>query len=341
MTHSLSKTNLTVLIGAPVLIIGFLFLLMKSSVFLNSSHELSIAITLDLILSIPVIYFLTIRKTSIPNISTISVFVASLFVAGFILPEEHQSFLKTVKFWAIPIIEFAVVGFVVISAKRTISGYRAQKDSSTDFYDAIKLTCRNIFPGRVAALISTEIAVIYYSLFSGKAKDLAQYEFSYTQKNGIKSVIGVAIFLILIEAFAAHILIQIWSETAAFILTALSFYTCLQFLALMKSLDHRPVTISKSDQDLKLRYGFFSETTISFDQIEEIIATKKSLPEDKSIIQFSPLGHLDSHNLIIHLKDEHTLFKMYGIQKTYTSIAIYVDEREEFIRAMEQVKSLN
>jgi len=55
------------------------------------------------------------------------------------------------------------------------------------------------------------------------------------------------------------------------------------------------------------------------------------LPQDKSVVLLSPLDLLDSHNMIIDLKKEHTLHRIYGLTKRYSSIAIFVDKKEEFL----------
>jgi hypothetical protein len=42
--------------------------------------------------------------------------------------------------------------------------------------------------------------------------------------------------------------------------------------------------------------------------------------------QLSPLGELESHNLIISVKEEVILKGLYGIKRPFTRIALYADE---------------
>ena len=98
----------------------------------------------------------------------------------------------------------------------------------------------------------------------------------------------------------------------------------------------RPIFVDIAGGKLFLRYGFFSETTILLKDIEALELNTKPLPVDKSIVQFSPLGHLDKHNIILHLSSKNSLQRIYGIQNSYTSIAIYVDEKEKFVETIRQ-----
>lgn len=59
------------------------------------------------------------------------------------------------------------------------------------------------------------------------------------------------------------------------------------------------------------------------------------MPDDKSIATFSPLGFLDTHNIILRLKREHTLEGIYGIQKQYKALAIYIDKKDDFVEVIQ------
>ena len=323
----------TALFSIPFLLIASLVLLSQSALFLSNPEILSHAITLDLILTVPFVYFLIIRKKDTPKITIASMFVLGIVIAGLIIPTQNQFVLQQVKTFVFPV----VVVFLVFKTHQTRQHFKLQKKNNPDFYTALKISCKAILPERVGALLATEIAVIYYSFFSWKQRDLAANEFSYYKKSGIQLLVSTFIFLIFIETFAMHLMLQLWNHTVAWILTALSLYTCLQFFALIRSMSKRPVFIDVTNRKLFLRYGFFSEATIPFDDIQQIEANTRPLPTDKSILQFSPLGQLDKHNIILHLKSENTLQRIYGMKNQFTSLAIYIDEREQFINNIESV----
>jgi len=149
-----------------------------------------------------------------------------------------------------------------------------------------------------------------------------------SKKNGIKSVIVIFMFIIAIETLAVHLLIEQWSNKAAWILSFVSLYTCLQIWALIKSMDRRPSFIDYENRLLTLRYGFFNVT---------VIADKRTLPNDKSIIQFSPLGMIDTHNLVLSLHENHIIDSVYGFTKEYKKLAILIDEKERFIKEIQSI----
>ena len=320
-----------IVFGLPLLLLAFLIILVSSSVFQANPTGLSIGITLDFIITIPLVYFLLIRKKEIPEITVVSVFVLCVLVASAVLPMEHQYLLTQIKTIAIPLVELGVIAFVLIKARRIIGDFKKKKNQKIDFFDALKITCSAALPNRIGKILATEIAVVYYAFnFLGK-KEIAENEFTYFEKSGIKATVWVFIMLIFVETGVTHLLVERWNSTVAWVLAFLSLYTCLQVFALLRSMDHRLISINKEERLLSLKYGFFNQTTIKIDEIEQVEINKRSLPEDKSIVQFSPLGMLDTHNVIIRLKSEHVLNRIYGLEKKYTAIAIYVDEKEKFI----------
>ena len=79
------------------------------------------------------------------------------------------------------------------------------------------------------------------------------------------------------------------------------------------------------------------QTVIPFDCIQKIEKSKKSLSNDKSNVCLSMFDIIDPHNVTIYLKEERTLNKIYGIEKKYRSISLYLDESEMFTNKIEQI----
>ena len=277
------------------------------------------------------VYFLLIRKKEIPKITVASVFVICVLVASAVLPMEHQHLLTQIKTIAIPLVEIGIIAFVSIKARRIIKSLKKNKNQHVDFFDALLIVCSTALPNRIGKVLATEIAVVYYTFSFSNKKTITDNEFTYFKKSGIKTTVWVFIFLIFVETGVTHLLVERWNATVAWVLTFLSLYACLQVFALLRSMDRRLIFINKEEEVLNLKYGFFNQTVIPFDQIENVEINRRSLPADNSVVQFSPLGLLDTHNLIIRLKNEHVLNRIYGIEKKYEAVAIYVDEKEKFV----------
>ena len=87
----------SVAFGIPLMLILSVIVLAKSSVFQLHPKELSMGITFDLVFVIPTIYFLLIRKSKIPQITTAPIFIAGIVIASFIIPNDYQFYLSGVK----------------------------------------------------------------------------------------------------------------------------------------------------------------------------------------------------------------------------------------------------
>lgn len=336
MKIALSKNANSITFGLPFLLILALVALVKSPWFQLYPKELSIGITLDLVLTIPIIYFLLIRKKEIPKITVISSFILGLVIASFLIPEEQQFALNQVKTFVLPFVEIGVMIFVISTARKTIKEYKTQKGKTLDFYTAIINACKEIIPLKIAPFLATEIAVIYYSFFDWKTAKLAQNEYSYAKKSGIIAILYTFIFIIFIETFAIHLLVERWNVTFAWVLSILSVYSSFQIFALSRSMSKRPVIMDFEAGELVLRYGIFGESIIKLEDISAIELNSKLLDDkDKTLVTLSPLGALSSHNIILHLKNENTLHGFYGIQKQFKSIALYIDEKDKFCQEIE------
>ena len=205
------------------------------------------------------------------------------------------------------------------------------KDEKIEWYDAISSACQQVFPGRVGKIFATEISVIYYSFFSWKKESVGKTDFTYFKTNGVTYTIGAFVFLIIIETLTVHMLLEMWSARAAWILTFLSLYTCLQVVALLRSMDKRLISVDHGSSILIMRYGFFNQTKIPFSAVVSIEENRRALPEDGRISRLSPLGMLDPHNLILTLSKECEMEKIYGFRERFDKVAFYIDNKEDFV----------
>lgn len=327
-------------IAIPILLGISLILLMKSSFFMQNPSTLSTAITIDFLVTIPLIYFLIIRKRAIPKITVLTTFVLGIVILSFVLPEEHQSLLSMVKTYFLPILELGVASFIIYKVRSLRKAYKSQQKSE-DFYTTLLIAANEVLPKKLASVLVTEISVVYYGFIHWKKKKLKENEFSYHKNSTVNSIVIGFLMIILIETFALHFLLLKWSTVAAWILTGLSIYTALQFFALARSISKRPIKVDLDTNELILRFGFFSEWSVSLENLKEVEVSSRDLPEDKSIVPFSPLGGLVEHNVILHFKEEQTFSGFYGLKKRAESMAIYIDEKGTFKRMIdEQIKSL-
>ena len=324
--------------GIPLGLLAILIFLIKSS-FMKGNDTLSLAITADLLLTVPLVYFLLIRKSQIPKTTVIPVMVIGLLIGSYFLPKESQTYLELFKNWALPVIELSILTFVIIKVRSAIRKYKGLKGSTPDFFNALKSTCYEILPKKLVLPFATEVAVFYYGFINWKTRAVRENEYTYHKKSGTPSLFYAFILIIGVETIAIHFLLTRWSLIAAWILTALSIYTVIQVFGFAKSLTQRPISINQ--ESLTLKYGILNEVEIPFSDIDKIELSRKSLAKDKLTKTLSPLGELESHNVIIHLKKENELVGLYGMKKKFNVLGLHIDEPKEFNGKMENALQSN
>lgn len=314
--------------GIPILIIGLMITLAKSSIFTTNPDTLSIGITFDLLLTVPIIYFLSIRKTSIPKTTVLPFLIIGIIVCSSILPTENQYYLNLFKTWVLPILELMILSFVIFNVRKALKKYRKKKTESIDFFTTLKSTCYEILPKGFVIPVVTEIAVFYYGFIHWKKRKLKDNEFTYHKDSGTVPLLIAIIFIVAIETITFHILLAKWNVTVAWILTFLSIYSGIQIFGFLKSMFNRPIAIE--NDKLFLRYGIMNETTIDLANIDSIEITSKDIELNKETRKLSFLGELESHNTVIRLKEENTLIGLYGIKRKYKNLALHIDKKNEF-----------
>ena len=339
MTESIKRIRLILFLFIPFLLFVSIVFYTQTSHYFQYSDVISSWIILDLLLTIPFVYFLVIRKTKIPNTSVISMVFLGLILGYYILPVEQHTYLDLFKKFGLPVIEISVLVFVLIKVRKAIRTFNANSKDESDFYNILQKTCREIIPGRMSSFIVSEISVIYYSFLNWKKPILKESEFTYHKKSGTPALFGALIFIVLVETISVHIILLQWSHLAAFILSILSIYTGLQLLGFGRSLSKRPISISNGN--LILRYGILNEATIRIDEIESIVLSRKTLKYDDEIQKFSILGDLETHNVVIKCNKLQKMEGVYGITKTFSTLTFFVDEKDRFKNMIEQSMQKN
>jgi len=328
MNKTLNLQKTLIIFGVPLTIIGLMIAISKSPIFSTNASILSTGITFDLLLIVPLIYFLLIRKTSIPKTTVVPFFIIGILTCSLILPLENQYYLNLFKTWVLPIVQLSILSFVFFKIRKVVKHYKQNKTESFDFFTTLKNTCHEILPKGVVIPLATEIAVFYYGFIHWKKRKLKENEFTYHKDSGTVSLLIVIIFIVAIETVVLHIHLQKWNVTIAWILTLLSIYFGIQLLGFLKSMFKRPIAIENNK--LFLRYGIMNETTIDIANIDSIEISSKDIKLNKETRKLSFLGELESHNIVIRLKKENILVGLYGVKRKYKNLALYIDKKNEF-----------
>lgn len=324
----LSVSQLVFRFSIPLSMLAVLVALMNSS-WLSTHDELPLAITIDLMLVVPLVYFLLIRKTAIPNATVLPVIIIGLLLGSFFLPSEHQHYLKLFRNWVLPVIELIVLSLVFFKVRKAVLTFKQLSGYSPDFFTTLRNTCKQMLPKALVTPMVMEISVFYYGLVNWKKPALPENAYTYHKKSGTIALMLAILFILLVETVVVHLLLVRWSDTGAMVFSGLSLYSGLQLFGFMKSLSKRPIILHH--ERVQLRYGIMAETAISLNEIEQIEKCSKDLEEGSDTLKLSPLGNLEMHNVVIHCKNPQTRLGLYGMKKKYTTLALHVDDRDGFV----------
>ncbi len=302
---------------------------------IGASTDVYFGVVLDLVITIPILYTLTIWKTKIPKITIVYVIILGLLLGSYIIPDEHQLLLSQVKYFLIPLLELSVFALVVYKFTALRSSFK--KSNELDFFDKLNIACHDIFPNKIGNLLATEIAVMYYLFNTSFYKNYSENEFTYHAKSGIRSVLIVLVFLLIIETLALHLLVAHWSDKVAWVLSILGIYAMFQIASILRSMTQRPIFINYDSNEVILRYGFVCQTRIALTEIIKVEKYNRRNEKEDGHICLSLFEMFDTNNLTIQLKKENTLHKIYGIRKKYKLISFYVDDKELFLDRLEKL----
>lgn len=310
----------------PVLMLFSVVLLLRfPSWFAGSETTIYRALIADLTFSIPLVYFLIIRKREIPNITTVPVFVLGVVTASFLVPEHHQNSLDLIKDWVFPLVELSVFSFLVYKVVSLKKAFNRNKNGHFDFMEVFHGAAKEVLPAKVAGVFTTEASMFYYALFTWKKTAPTDGSYTYHKNSGVQALLAALLMAVVVETLAIHFIVAQWSHTVAWVLTLLSVYTGLQVFAYIKSIPRRPIVLT--DGKLTLRNGLLGSCDIPVEAIDKIEVFSGDLPEAYEKVKKMSAFY---QNVVLHLKQPVEINGLYGVRKKADVLAFYIDETASF-----------
>jgi hypothetical protein len=308
--------------GAALAIIAAV--MVRTQAFAAHPDILAWAFTFDLTISLPLLWWLfAVRSGRAGAVTLVPIFLIGLGLATRIIPTAQHSFVDQLRFVAAPL-DLVTIALVVrrVARIRRIEG-------GGDRVDRIERACAELFGnGRAARAVAFEIATIDYA-FLGWRKP-APRGFTVHQRSSWGTIVGVFVFLIAIESVCAHLVIQMWSVKAAWIVTALDIYGVLWLLGDYHALRLRPTRID--GDTLHLSYGLRWRAEIPLDAVASVEAVRmESDWKRKSVLK---MAILDDPRLLVRFKTPQTAHGLAGLTRTIEAVAILADDDDGFAAAM-------
>ncbi len=294
---------------------------------------LAAALTLDLTVLVPLLYYgLMVRRKGWPLISVAPVFLLSLAAASFIVPAQHQGLLDILKYLVAPA-ELLLLGYLGLTVVR--AAQRFQDHTANDVIERLRESLYDVLKARLAVdLITSEIGLFYYALFSWRARPLdpaKQIAFSYHKKIGYGPVVAGILVAMLIEVIAVHALLWMWNPALAWVATALGVYGFVWLLGDWRAVQLRPISVEKDA--LVVRIGLRWTARVPFAAIASVRPVEGKPPARKTPGYLEAIL-LGKPHYVIALNEPIVAQGLYGMRKTITTLGLAVDDAEAFETAL-------
>ena len=332
MTNTISnKIWVYSFIGISALIIVTEYFVVHSSKFILHQDLISLAVTIDLAIIIPTIYYFLIpRKLNISPITVLIVFFLCTVVAAILIPARDHKYLNEIKYLLL-FTELATTLYTIVKLREIIKEYKFQSLERSDFVYNLTIAMKKVMGNfKIWSILIGEINTFRYGLFFwlGKKEIKKGQKFFTTHKNsGYTAIWAIIFFVMLIETTGMHFLVRNWSPGLDVIITILSIYTIIFFISDLASIIKRPVVFY--DNKLFFRIGTRWNAVITPEIIQSVESIRNfDKHKNKNILNCALAG---DPNIKITLGKPITFKSFYGIKKSSEKFVFNIDSEKEFI----------
>ena len=317
-------------IGISALIIVSEYLIVHSSKFLLHPDIIYLAVTIDLTIIIPTIYYFLIpRKLNISSTTVLIVFFFCTIVAVILIPARDHKYLDEIKYLLI-FTELATILYTIVKLRKIIKEYKFQSQRRSDFVYNLTIAMEKVMGNfKIWSILIGEINTFRYGLFFwlGKKEIKKGQKFFTTHKNsGYVAIWTIIFFVTLIETTGLHLLISNWSPEAALVITVLGIYGIIFFISDLASIIKRPVVFY--DNKLFFRIGTRWNAIIDPEIIQSVESIKNfDKHENKDTLSCALAG---DPNIKITLTKPITFKSFYGIKRSSDKFVFNIDSEKEF-----------
>jgi hypothetical protein len=311
--------------ASALAIAGTCVAIVRSRAFADHPDVAAWGVTFDLAISIPLLYwFMVVRAGKARALTVAPVFLLGSWLAALLLPTTQQEFARQLGRVVGPALEVLLVAAL---ARRILAARRTGAGSDEDAFARISRAARVLAgEGRVADVIASEVATMYYAFFGWKLKPQPApgRVLTFHERNGWGTILVCILVVIAAEGLGMHILLSHWNAIAAWVWTGLDLWAALWLLG-----DYHALRLRRSwldDEALHLRYGLRWSATIPRDLIASIVEVREERDwKRKDVLK---VAILDEPRWLITLREPVTAYGMAGLRKEIRGIALLPDSDE-------------
>jgi hypothetical protein len=281
-----------------------------------------IGAALDVAITVPALYWMLVVRGGLQPLVTL----APLCLLGLVRATYLAPGIARARPAVGAAAEFAAFALIAVRLRR---GWHAA-GVDRDVLERIEAAAREIVPvRRVAAILSTELAVFYFAFASWRrspAVPSGSQAFSIHEQSGVAALFGTLAGVSVMEAALVHLVVMRWSAAAAWVLTGLSIYGMIWLAALARAFVMRPVLVQEGH--LVVRSGMMWTVRVSLG----MICAVESAGGDFDL----KLPPASEPNVLLRFAAPTTAHGMYGMTRRISSLGLAVDDRNGFVRALRQ-----
>ena len=247
---------------------------------------------IDALFVLPILCFVCIKNKKEALLKATVLCSIAVLVGSFIIPPTNKliwPYLEQGRYFvlaALVLLELSVLLTVYVSIKAALN---QNIDPDLAIEEPIK---RYLGDGLVAKVFSFETRLWTYALFASRIKPErfnGEQHFTYHQKDGAQSNLLGFILLIIIELPIAHVLLHFfWSPLAANIITALTLFSLVFFIAEYRAYAKRPISLTANE--LIIRYGIYQPLVIPLSNIAAAMPHAAYVKRAKNVKRYNSSG---------------------------------------------------
>ncbi|NCD71317.1 hypothetical protein [Mucilaginibacter agri] len=326
----LNRNIISILIIALIIFFGGLAILNAAP--LRIRDKVANGFLADLVITFPVLYyFIIVRPLKVSAKSLLLIFSFCCGLAYVVLPQQQRDYILQIRKLSV-LAELFVIGYAVTQFKKLRAAYNQDRAEFADPIYNLRHAMVSVLGSSVAIkLMASELAIIRYGLlFWRKEKDCACDIKTFTTHKtcGYVAIWSVLFAVVLIEMVAVHLLLIHWNNIAAIVVTSISAYGMIVFVADLSAMLKRKILIG--DNFIVLRTGLRWQVVTTLNNIDSLQKiTNDYQPSDVPYLKGGAIK--TSGNLLITFKEPVKVDKLYGASKIFSTILMNVDEVESFI----------
>ncbi|MGB7999136.1 MAG: hypothetical protein WCF60_03455 [Anaerobacillus sp.] len=327
------------------------YLVMQTQIVGPVDDKIALGTALDLIVILPLLlYFFGFRKR-VSWILLCGLVLFGVLLANWMIPSHADAHLTYFNALVVVleagVIAFELVLFIAIFKRfpLLIKNYQIEKTTHHHFLLSFSRAIQQTFVfknkrltkfGFLLRFLATDLAVIYYNLFSWRKKKQANVEhvnsFTFHKDGGYLGVFYMLVHAMVIEIIAVHVMVAQYSHVAAWIVTFFDLYALLFIISDYQSIRLSPVILSNKGIHFQKgirQYGFIEWNAV--EGIMENIKSPEEVQKHRASIELALHGlERDQVPHVIDLNREVEINQVFGFKKKIERVYIKMDDPHVF-----------